>query len=503
MKHIHLKGGALLAALLAPASLQAQVTPEQVWTNWQTLGSSYGQTLTAESEARQGETLVVSGVNISSTLEEGSLSGRIETLNFRDLGDGTVEVTMSPEYPLVVNTTDSDGKASVINVSVRQPDLTIIAAGTPTDTRYDFTAPTVKISVNDVTVDGQPVEIDLVVDITTLAGNYIVATGALTTLASTLSADSAGMTLAMTDPESGGKINMKANVTTLAGSSNGTLMDMEAMGDMAEALQAGFATDGTFTYGASSLDFDFVDGTETSTGTATLGSGDITFALDANRLNYGGGGKDVEIKVSGSSIPFPELALSYGEAAFNLLMPVSKSDVPGDFALLTRLVDFTISDEVWSMFDPGAVLPRDAATVVIDTKGKANWLVDIMDPEQTEALGEDEVPGQLHALDIDELTISAVGADVTGTGAFTFDNSDTTTFPGMPLPTGKLDLKIVGGNALLDRLVQMGVLPEDQAMGARMMMGLFARTVEGAEDTLTSTLEFKEGGFFANGQRLQ
>jgi hypothetical protein len=92
---------------------------------------------------------------------------------------------------------------------------------------------------------------------------------------------------------------------------------------------------------------------------------------------------------------------------------------------------------------------------------------------------------------------------VTGAGAFTFDNTDTTTFPGVPAPTGQLDLKIVGANGLIDKLIQLGFLPEDQAMGARMMMGLFAKPVEGQEDTLTSTLEFKDKGFYANGQRLQ
>jgi hypothetical protein len=113
------------------------------------------------------------------------------------------------------------------------------------------------------------------------------------------------------------------------------------------------------------------------------------------------------------------------------------------------------------------------------------------------------MPVQLHALDVTNLTLKAAGAEVTGDGAFTFDNADTTTFPGVPLPTGQLDLKIVGANGLVDKLVQMGLLPEDQAMSARMMMGLFANAVEGSDDTLTSTLEFREKGLFVNGQRLQ
>jgi hypothetical protein len=48
----------------------------------------------------------------------------------------------------------------------------------------------------------------------------------------------------------------------------------------------------------------------------------------------------------------------------------------------------------------------------------------------------------------------------------------------------------------------MGLLPEDQVMGARMMMGVFATPV--GDDMLTSTIEVNaEGHVIANGQRLQ
>jgi hypothetical protein len=49
----------------------------------------------------------------------------------------------------------------------------------------------------------------------------------------------------------------------------------------------------------------------------------------------------------------------------------------------------------------------------------------------------------------------------------------------------------------------MGLVPEDQAMAARMMLGLFARPGDGP-DTLTSKIEVKgDGAILANGQRLQ
>ena len=61
-------------------------------------------------------------------------------------------------------------------------------------------------------------------------------------------------------------------------------------------------------------------------------------------------------------------------------MPVAVSEEPQDAALALRFLGLTISDQIWGMFDPAGVLPRDPATLVIDVAGKANWLVDVFDP---------------------------------------------------------------------------------------------------------------------------
>jgi hypothetical protein len=492
-----------LAALLLSTAAQAQVTAEQVWQDWKDLSASYGQTITAGSENRSGDTLVVSGMNINSTFEGGSVQGTVETVNFRELGDGTVEVTMSPEYPLTLNVTGEDGKPATVEIMVRQPGLILIAGGTDAETRYDFNAPTVKVSVVSVTSDGKPVDADVNLDITALSGNYLVTKGEMAKLASDLRAEGMTFQMSVADPAASSTFSMNGSVSQLAGKTEGTLMSAEAMTDMAAALAAGFNTAGTFSFGATSYDFSVDEAGQTAQGNATLAGGGLKFGMNADSLEYGGDARDVALKVTGSQLPFPELAMNYSQAAFNLLMPLSKSETPGNFALMTRLVDFTISDAVWDMVDPGKVLPRDPATLIIDTKGTAKWLVDIMTAAETEELPEGTVPGELHSLDISELLFKALGAEISGKGAFTFDNTDLVTFQGMPAPTGTLDLKILGANALLDKLISLGFVPEDQAMGARMMMGLFAKPIDGQEDALTSTLEFKDKGFYANGQRLQ
>ncbi|TAG15734.1 MAG: DUF2125 domain-containing protein, partial [Rhodobacterales bacterium] len=96
----------------------------------------------------------------------------------------------------------------------------------------------------------------------------------------------------------------------------------------------------------------------------------------------------------------------------------------------------------------------------------------------------------------------AVGVEVAAKGALTFDNDDLVTFEGVPAPSGNLNITIKGANGLIDNLIAMGLLPADEALMPRMMLGLFARP-GAAADELTSVIEFKDGGLFANGQKLK
>ena len=136
--------------------------------------------------------------------------------------------------------------------------------------------------------------------------------------------------------------------------------------------------------------------------------------------------------------------------------------------------------------------------------GVARLFIDFLDPEAMESLeGGEVLPGEVDALDLNSLTLRAAGAELTGQGSFVFDNSDMQTFGGIPAPDGSVDLRLQGANDLLDTLISMGYLPEDQAMGVRMMMGMFAVPGDG-EDVLNSTIEVRpDGQVLANGQRLR
>jgi hypothetical protein len=222
--------------------------------------------------------------------------------------------------------------------------------------------------------------------------------------------------------------------------------------------------------------------------------------MNKDRMRYGTALNGARLTMSGAEIPFPQVELAFAESGFNLSMPVTKSDTPQDFAFLTKLVDFTVSEDIWGLFDPAGSLSREPATVIVDLKGTGFWTQDIMDPEvQMEGV---EPPGELHSLDLTQVLAKGAGAEVSAAGGLTFDNADTVTFGGMPRPDGTITLGIKGVNQLVDNLIALGILSEDDAMGFRMGLAMFARPGAGP-DELTSEIEFKDGGLFANGQQLQ
>ena len=500
MTQFKLLGSTALVALISANAAFADVTPEEVWENWKAMRTAQGQTITSASEERDGDDLVVTDVVLA--VDDGSgtkFDVSVPEITLSDLGDGTVEITSSDEFPIVITTPGMEsGESVVVTLTMSAPEASTIASGTPDETRYDFDAPEVNLTLTDLqSPDTNGATMDFDLTITAAAGNYIVTGTDQESISSSFTADSIDYTFNGKDGDKG--FDFKGGFASLAGTSTGKIAgDMK---DIAAALKAGFATQGNVNYGESTLQGSVTDPQGTMNINTGAQSGDFTFDMSADGIAYGGNVKDAMLTLSGSQIPFPEVKLAYTQGAFNIKMPVMAADTPSDFALVTKLVDLTISDDVWGMFDPTNQLPRDPMTVALDVSGQARLTSDLFDATAMQDL--DAAPGDLNSLKINELQVKLAGADLTGTGDLTFDNSDKVTYGGAPVPTGKINLQAVGVNGLMDKLVAMGLLPEDQVMGARMMLGMFAKPVEGAEDTIASELEFKNKGFFANGMQLQ
>jgi hypothetical protein len=504
MKQSFLAGSTAALALFAGTAAFADVTPEEVWENWQAMLTSSGQTVTTSDVSRDGDTLVVSGLTLSYEKDGGSFSASIDELDFTENDDGSVDVTMSDSYPMLIKAPAAPGveggKPTDMKITITQPEFLLTASGSVDNMQYDIDAPTVIAKVEAINgADASVNDLTIEATLTKVIGTYTVAGPAdKKQVTSEFTADKVDFTASGKEPEKQTDFSMTGTIAGLSGKSGVTMVDMK---DMAAALAAGFAMNSTFNYTSSNFDVTATTEGKPTHITASSAEGGLTVALDATHLQYAGNAKTAKVSLSSPDIPFPQVDLGYDEASFNFDIPTAKSDAPSDFAFLTKLVGFNVSEPIWGMVDPTGALPHDGATLIIDAKGKTTLKSDLFSEMEQGAMGS-APPPELNALNLDEIKVSIAGAELTGNGALTFDNTDMTTFDGVPLPTGKIDLKLTGANTLLDKIVAMGYLTQDDAMGYKMMAGMFTNSAPD-KDELTSALEFKDKGFYANGQRLK
>lgn len=486
-------------ALVVGAPAQADVSAMQVWESWRAQAEALGQTITAQTEV-DGDTLRLTDVVTTFDGPDGTLTGTLESLEFQERADGTVAITLAPTYAFRMDMQDGAETAQV-DISVTHQGLAIIASGDADAISYSYLADTITATVDSLVVDGVQQDATIAFTVSDMTGDYSVTGSDAPEIAGTITAGAIGVVIAGTDAEDGTVVDIRLDYAGVEATTDSMLTMMDS-NDMAAMLAAGFSIGAEMLHGPASVAVAVQDGDEMFNLSMEMEGGSFYTALGADGMAYDIGAVGLDAAVSGSEIPFPELTASVDELGFGFDMPVQASDTPSEFSADLTLAGLTVADMLWMIVDPGQNLPRDPATLIVELSGQANWLFDIMDPELQENPPAGP-PGELHALSLDNLTLSLVGAQLTGTGAFTFDNTDLETFEGLPAPTGGIDLQLVGGQGLLDKLVGMGLVPEDQAMAARMMLGLFARPGDGP-DTLTSKIEVRgDGAILANGQRLQ
>ncbi|MDF0600708.1 DUF2125 domain-containing protein [Psychromarinibacter sp. C21-152] len=492
---------ALFVAFGGPAS--ADVTSAEVWEAWQSAAEEMGQTFTAGSESQDGGTLTVTDLQFGMETTDASASGTIPEIVFTEQGDGTVAIDMSPSYDMTVTVAPEGAEEVEVGVNIATDGLDMVASGTPDAVSYDYVAAGMTASVTELVVDGESLELDTTVELSDLAGSYTV--GGDSDMASQFTAASMVLMLHMDEPDGGdGTVDATFDFADLSVKSDGSLAMMAGgVKELAAALGEGMSSQTSVSHGAATYLVDFQDGSDMFHLDGSTDSGLLEIALSADSFSYDIGNTGLDFTVSGSEIPLPQVAVQMGEFGFGLMLPPSASEEPQDFSFGLTMADLSIDEQIWGMIDPQGQLPHDPATLILDVAGQANFLFDLFDPESA-GMVEADMPAEIHALDIEELRLAAVGTELTGGGSFTFDMDDMETFDGVPAPTGTLNLRLTGANALLDTLVSMNLLPEDQAMGARMMMGLFARPGDG-EDVLVSEIEIDgaTGAITANGQRIQ
>ncbi|MGO4851698.1 DUF2125 domain-containing protein [Phaeovulum sp. W22_SRMD_FR3] len=495
---------AALSAMLLPGAGAAAVTADEVWQSWVDYYTALGYEVNTASDKMMGDTLVLTDIDLSMVSEIGETNSekvRTETkisipeARMKEMGDGTVEVTLSNQMPMTSKTEVPDGDPINTEMMIAQQGLKMTASGEVGDISYAMKADEVAVEMTGFEAVETDVPAKMRFAMNGIVGTYTMASDdEAQSITSDMTAASADLTVSGADPEANSTINMTANAKDVKITSDMSLPEGLDMADFGPALEAGFAMSASLAYGASTMSANF-DGAEGKGTMSSSGeSGAFMMDLSSAGMTYDASAKGTKAELTTAQLPFP-ISFGLDDAAFKIAMPLSASEEPADMALVLKLAGLSLSDQIWGMFDPSGQLPHDPATLHVDLSGKAKLTANLFNPEEMTAL--ESSPFEPQSATLNTLEVTAAGASLTGTGAATFDNS-----MGMPMPKGAVDLKLVGGNKLIDTLVAMALLPDEQAMGARMMLGLFA--VPAGDDVLTSKIEMRDdGGLYANGQRLQ
>ncbi|MCV6825692.1 MULTISPECIES: hypothetical protein [Halocynthiibacter] len=487
-----------LCALLSSPAL-ADVTADDVWEGLQAQYTMMGYQAAATNVTRDGNKLIIDDFVLSMEIPEEDETLKVSGINLvlEELANGTVDIQFPDE--LTINAEVAD---VIVELLLTLTEDSIVASGNPDDMTFAMSVENYIIDLKQIREGDVAFLPKAIITMTGLAGDMRVAKGGMTELVYDMTSDSLNIDVDFEDPEGDGQFTALLNLTGVTADSTSTIPNDVDMTNIADALAQGMKSDGAFGYSGATFNVKVVDEQEGADISGSSQSGSFGFQMSEAGIGYNTASTNTDLTVIPAVMPLP-LKFQIAETASQFLFPISKSDAPQDAKIMMKYAGLTLDEAIWGMFDPGSVLPRTPATILMDLSAQVSWDLDLLDPANAEALEGSNFPGKLYSANINDIQIAAAGAEFTGNGAFTFNNDDLETFDGLPAPDGEINLKLTGGNGLLDKLIQMGFVKEEDAMGIRMMSGLFANAGEG-DDELVSKIEVKpNGNVLANGTRIK
>ena len=494
MIHALVKTGAGAATLVWVAgAAAADVSARQVWDAWQAgLGANAFASLTVDAQEVSDTRVTLTGARLTLDGTEGETTLRFDRLELVSQPDGSVSVTLPGTIPVAFEG-DAGGR---MTAEVQQAGQTLRVSGTPDAFRHDLTADRIAMAATEI-VDrtGTPVDGTVRGAFDGLSVAYVPTRGAVTTQRYDLSASTFDLLVDLVDPQAEGPVVFSARLDNPTLNGEAALPTGFADADLATALAAGFSVRGEYDYDASASLFDFGSGVDAATGTISTGPGRQSFAFAQTGLSYDTEIANARAEIRTSALPVP-LTMQVASSTVTLAGPAAPTETPEPFALRYALDGLTLGEEVWALVDPQGAIPRDPASLAVDLSGQGR----IFEAEESQANG--DAPGVLTSLDVNEVALSLAGAALDVAGALTFDPQDAAGAATVPSPSGTLTVDVTGLNGLIDAVIAAGIVPQDQAMMSRLMLGMFARPV--GDDALRSEIEFAPGGgITVNGQRVR
>lgn len=499
-----------LALIVATAPAAFSLTADQVWDAWESYLTGSGYQVAIGSRDGGGDALSLTDVVLTMADEKAGTTTTITMPGITMSQTGGADIRT--EYPQPVTfaftgETVEDGE-SVAMLFEGQMDTTSLQTISREEggRQVDVTkGPEAVISLTRLSVDGEAFEgkpftmtlRDLESSNTFLGGLNVITDSRVSGITGTFD---------MQEPQGEGTVKGQFELGATELSSEASFPeghDASSTAALAQALRAGAAMTGKGSFASMNLDFEVASPEDGTTSLAmTSGGGSVDIGLADGQLGYQADITGVDYSLDGPDIPFP-VQVALAAVSFDIQFPLMASEAPQPFKLAYSLNDLTLNDAIWDMMDQSGALPRDPANLDLDVTGELLVHTDLLTLAEQAGDGDgidmDDTPISPVSFTLNQLALAAVGASASANGALRFPDPSN-----FEVAVGTLDAEYTGLNGLMDKLVTAGFLDGDDVQGMRMMLMMFAKPVDGKDDTLQTRLEMKEdGSILANGVQLR
>jgi hypothetical protein len=288
--------------VVGAGTVLADVTPDDVWLNWQNLARSQGQTISATSAVTDGDTLNLAGVILSMNNEFGIGNAALPDIDLQDKGDGTVAILLPDSFTIRLTPPKSSitETPAPVDLTITAAAANIIASGVPDSINYQQSLP--KFELTAKTRTGTDTA-DLTLKLTDVAAKYLSEAGESGQNLSAAFASSM-LDLTLIDAVAADETQIKLSLNNLDGKMELTGLPADARADptvdLDAALAAGMTFDASLAYGIGALDVSGLQAGKPIKLVGTLGGGSTTVALDAGKFHSEAINKALSLNMSGT-----------------------------------------------------------------------------------------------------------------------------------------------------------------------------------------------------------
>ena len=355
VSYARMAGAASILALTTSTGW-ADVTAQDVWSDWTSYLSGMGYDISA-TESSSGGVLTVSNISVGMPVPDGqgNLTITMPELVLSENGDGTVNVAFPDEFPMETSIVIEGEDPVDIVLSYGHQDHLMTVSGTPEDMTTEYSAAAVEVALDSLSVEGEEVPSTVLTGSMTMT-NYGTTTRSLLSdireYDQVLSADSLTYHFSFQDPESDDQGSLRGSLQDV-GFEGGADIPLETIdsSDMRAMLDAGFAFDGDFTYGSGSSSMSGTGDGDIFAFESSSQGGVLGIGMNSEHLAYDLLQEGLSITISSGPCCTNQLRGSFYES----------SVVAGGYE---QLVPYEVQDQELAFVQHGAKAARFAINLV-------------------------------------------------------------------------------------------------------------------------------------------